>query len=272
VANTTASAVKAAFLMPANLLGLLAGAIASAVVGDPTPAVAAACASALYLGLLSSAPTFRRAVRANLEAQDIDAASARQALEALLAELSPSQREHYAELRELRDKILLNYGRLPGGRVMAASSEARLDALLTSFVRLLHTLNTYRQSLGATDRKVLEVELSQLEAEVAGEDNPRLKEVKGRRVEILKKRVLRFAQAEESREVVSHQLASIEDVMRLTHEQSIAIRDPEAVTRQLEALTLEVEATEETVRDMEKFVQFSDEVQPAVSHGAKVRS
>lgn len=258
--------------MPANLLALLAGAIASVVLGDPTPAIAAAGASALYLGLLSSAPTFRRAVRANLEAQDIDATTAREALEALLAELSPSQREHYAALRELRDKILANYARLPGGRVMAASSEGRLDALLTSFVRLLHTLNTYRQSLGATDRKALKLELSQLQAEVSGEDNPRLKEVKGRRVEILTKRVQRFDQAEESREVVSHQLASIEDVMRLTHEQSIAIRDPEAVTRQLESLTLEVEATEETVRDMEKFVEFSDEVQPAVSHGAKVRS
>jgi hypothetical protein len=55
---------------------------------------------------------------------------------------------------------------------------------------------------------------------------------KERRAEILRKRVLRFTQAAESREVVSHQLASIEDMLRLTHEQSIAIRDPEVVGRQ----------------------------------------
>jgi FlaA1/EpsC-like NDP-sugar epimerase len=75
----------------------------------------------------------------------------------------------------------------------------------------------------------------------------------------LKKRVQRFVQAEESREVVSHQLAGIEDVLRLTHEQSIAIRDPEVVSRQLDALTAEVAATEETVREMEQFMQVTEE-------------
>jgi hypothetical protein len=92
-----------------------------------------------------------------------------------------------------------------------------------------------------------------------------LKEVKARRVEILKKRVARFAQAEESREVVSHQLASIEDVLRLTHEQSIAIRDPEVVSRQLEALTAEVTATEETVKEMESFMQVTEEFSSTAS-------
>ena len=87
----------------------------------------------------------------------------------------------------------------------------------------------------------------------------------------MKKRVHRFVQAEESREVVSHQLASIEDVLRLTHEQSIAIRDPEAVERQLEALTTEVEATEETVREMERFMEFSEEAGLSAPAPEKVR-
>jgi hypothetical protein len=107
---------------------------------------------------------------------------------------------------------------------------------------------------------------------VATDANARLKEVKSRRIEILRKRVQRFQQAAESREVVSHQLASIEDVLRLTHEQSIAIRDPEVVGRQLEALTAEVEATEATVREMEKFMEFSDELGPGVSHSQRQKS
>ena len=261
--------LKAALLMPANLFALAAGGVASLVLGEVTPLVAAAGASALYLTLLSTLPGFRRVVR--LSASFDDEVASPERLERMLAELAPSQLEHYEQLRALRDRILDNYQLMPGGRVLAASSQLRLDALLTSFVRLVGTLNTYRKYLGSADRRSLEAELKGLEAEVEQEQNPRLKEVKLRRVEILKKRVGRFEQAEESREVVSHQLASIEDVLKLTHEQSIAIRDPDVVARQLESLTSEVEATEATVQEMERFMEFSDEVQPVLPHGERVR-
>lgn len=259
------SSLTAALSMPANFFALAAGGLASVALGDPVPVLASAGAAFTYSVLLSLLPSFRRAVRANLEAQVNSDVASPEEREALLAELAPSQREHYEVLRELRGRILDSYGKMPGGRVLVASSERRLEALLTSFLRLVATLNSYRKFLNATDRRGIEEELAQLEAELAGEKNERLKEVKARRVEILKKRVARFAQAEESREVVSHQLASIEDVLRLTHEQSIAIRDPEVVSRQLEALTAEVTATEETVKEMESFMQVTEEFSSTAS-------
>lgn len=259
------SSLRAALSMPANFFALAAGGAASIYTGDPMPLAAAAGASFLYSALLSFMPSFRRAVRANLEAQVSSDVASPEERELLVAELAPSQREHYEVLRELRGRILQSYGKMPGGRVLVASSERRLEALLTSFLRLVATLNNYRKFLNATDRKAIEEELQGLEADFAAEKNERLKEVKGRRVEILKKRVARFVQAEESREVVSHQLASIEDVLRLTHEQSIAIRDPEVVSRQLEALTAEVTATEETVKEMESFMQVTEEFSSTTS-------
>ena len=142
--------------------------------------------------------------------------------------------------------------------MLAANSERRLDALLTSFLRLVATLNGYRKFLSVGDKRSLEDELRGLEAEFQTDASEKLREVKARRIEILKKRVHRFTQAEENREIVSHQLASIEDMLRLAHEQSIAIRDPEIVTAQLDALTAEVAATEETVREMESFMRIDD--------------
>jgi hypothetical protein len=114
--------------------------------------------------------------------------------------------------------------------------------------------------LNAADLKAVERELAQLTGELSAEPNARLREVKERRADILKKRVQRLVQAQEHRELVSHQLASIEDVLRLTHEQSIAIRDPEIVGRQLESLTAEVAATEETVKQMEQFMQITEDL------------
>lgn len=261
------SYIRAAFLMPANLFALGAAAVGSLVVGEPMVAVAALGLESVYLGLLANASTFKRAIRANSGADK----TVEKETAALIDELSQSQKEHYLALRELRDKILANHQKLPGGRVLAASSEQRVDALLTSFLKLISTLNHYRKYLSATDRKAVEKELSELEEDLRDETNPRLIDVKKKRIEIMKKRIGRFQQAEESRELVSHQLASIEDLLKLTHEQSIAIRDPESLTRQLDALAAETEATEESVREMERFIEFTEEASPHLPGGVRVR-
>lgn len=260
--------LKAAFLMPANLVALGASALAAVFTGEPSVLLVALGAESLYLGALSSASTFRRAVRA----QDlvVDADPEKEA-GALFEDLSASQREHYFALKGVRDRILENYRKLPGGRVLAASSEQQVDQLLVSFIRLVATLNHYRKFLGTTDRRQVEQELNELEADVTAEGNARLKDVKQRRVEIIRKRVERFQKAEESRELVSHQLAGIEDLLKLTHEQSIAIRDPESVGRQLERLTLEAQSTEATVREMEQFLDVTGEPSGPLLPAERVR-
>src|SRR5947208_2320254 len=80
------------------------------------------------------------------------------------------------------------------------------------------------------------------------------REVRQKRAEILRKRLTRYDQAAEHRELMSHQLASIEDMLRLLHEQSIGMRDPEVVSRQLETISAEVETTEETVKELTAFL------------------
>ena len=250
------SYLKAAFLVPANLFALLAAAVSTALVGDPIPALVALGMEGVYLGAMSLSPRFQRSVRSQAGRRSEDPEGA----DALLEDLAPSQREYYFALRELRDRILANYRKLPGGGVLVASSESRLDALLTNFLRLISTLNSYRKFLSAADRAAVEREVKDLQGEIAAEDNARLRDVKRKRVEILNKRLERFKQAEDSRELVSHQLASIEDLLRLTHEQSIAIRDPESLSHQLDVLSAEAAATEETVREMERFMEFTDEI------------
>ncbi|WP_434382578.1 hypothetical protein [Melittangium boletus] len=262
--------LKAAFLMPANLVGLFTAAASSAITQEPLPALIALGVEGLYLVGAASSKRFQRAVRAGLSDGD-DPEVAQKQVEALLADLAASQREHYQQLVGLKEKILANYAKLPGGRVLAASSEQRLDALLTSFLRLISTLNQYRAYLNPAERQSLEKDVRALEAEIAQEGSARIKDVKEKRLDILQKRLARFEQARESREVVSHQLASIEDLMRLTHEQSIAIRDPEGVTRQLDALSAEASATDETVRQMERFLDFTEETSAPLPHGTRVR-
>jgi hypothetical protein len=258
--------LRTALVSPANVIGLAGAAGATLLTGQTLPILVAGGLELFYLVVVGINPRFRRAARVKPSL-----AGGQDEVESMLAELAPSQREHYHRLRDLKEKIESNYRRLPGGRVLAASSESRVDALLTSFLRLLNTLNGYRRYLSMADRQALDRELKELQADATAESSARLREVKQKRVEILSKRLQRFTQAEESRAVVSHQLASIEDLLRLTHEQSIAIRDPEHVSRQLDALSVEVQATEDTVREMEQFMDFADETAAPLPHGVRVR-
>jgi len=257
-----ASALGAALVAPANLIGLATAGGAAWLLHQPLPALIALGAEAVYLLLVLGSARMRRALGAR--------GGTSVEVETRLGELAESQRGHYFVLRDLRDSILANYRKLPGGGVLAASSEPRLDALLTAFLRLLGTLNDHRRYLGIADRDALQRELSRLEGDLGKEQNLRLREVEEKRADILRQRLKRFAQAEESRVVVSHQLASIEDLVKLAHEQSIAIRDPASVNAMLEVLAAEVVSTEETVREMERFLEVTEELAPQLSHRARV--
>ncbi len=267
------SYVKAALLEKLNLAALGGAGVASLALMNPLPVLIALGVELVYLGTVPSLPRFKRAVRSRHERERHRVEQ--QATEAMLEGLSPNQRESYFALRSLRDRILESYLRVPGGSVLADTSAARIDALLASFVRLLSTLNSYRRYLTNTDRKAIEQELAQLKTELAGDvgDSEKVREVKRRRVEILGKRLERFDRAAESRELISHQLASIDDFMRLLHEQSITLRDPDVLGQQLDHLASEIQTTDETVREMEKFTAITEEFSssPSMPERERVR-
>jgi hypothetical protein len=253
------SYLRAAIVHPANWVILIGAAGAALLLHAALPLWIAVGVEVIYLAVVPSLPVFQQRVTRRLNR--VRAAEQNRVAESMLAELSPNQREHFYALRDLRDRVLENYRRLPGGSVLAESSGTRLDGLLSSFLRLLSTLNNYRRYLNATDRKVLERELQELQTELASDPgSEKVAEVKRKRVEILGKRLERFGKAEESREVVSNQLAGFEDLMRLIHEQSITIRDPDTANRQLESVSAEVEASDETIREMERFMDLTEQL------------
>ena len=145
---------RAALLAPANVIGLLTAGGAALVTGQSLPALVALGAEAVYLAAVSLVPSLRRAVGSRAGGPEDEET------ERLLSEMAESQREHYFVLRDLRDSILENYRKLPGGGVLAASSEAQLAALLSAFLRLLSTLNDHRRYLGIADREAIRRELS----------------------------------------------------------------------------------------------------------------
>src|SRR5262249_6317571 len=121
---TKGSVLAAALLAPANVIGLATAGGAAWLLHQPLPALGARGAGAVSHLLVAGSARVRRALGAR-------GTGASEEVETRLGELAESQRGHYFALRDLRDSILANYRKLPGGGVLAASSEPRLDALLT---------------------------------------------------------------------------------------------------------------------------------------------
>jgi hypothetical protein len=250
---------KEAFLSRFNLAALASAVGLSAVTVNPLPLILAAGAELVYLGTVPGMRRYRQVVDARYQH--------RRRLQGYSADgevyqrLSPKQQATVDALKELRDHVHENYRRLGGGnQILTSPSLVKIDKLISSFLRLLEQLNAYRRYLGATDRNRIEREVQELAQDTAAEQNERLKEIKSRRLKILEKRHNRFLRAEENREVISHQLAAIEDILRLMHEQSLTARDPQDISRMLDTLAAEVEETEGTIREMESFLQLQSEV------------
>ena len=248
--------LRAAFRHPLSLAVLGAGAGLAVLGGGEAPLLVAGGIELAWLGLVSGDARFRRAVDAKAESRS--RREDRRRAEALLAELAPNQREHVASLRALADRIEANYRRLPADGPLLLESRAKIEALLGAFLRLLVTWNDHRRFLGATDRQAIERDLAELRRH-ADTGAEAARDIKRKRIEILEKRLERFRSAEDHREAIAHQLASIEDVLRLVHEASITLRDPAAITGQLDALTVEVEATLATVRELDRFRGLAEE-------------
>lgn len=254
---------KEAFLNRYNL-AVIAGALGiSLVTLSPLPLILAAGGELVFLGTIPGMRRFQRLIDARIHAER--RLQGRRADAAYYRSLSPNQQATVDSLRQIRDRVDENYRRLSGGRLVTEQSLGKIDQLLGSFVRLLDQLNAYRRYLSATDRGRIEREHADLEKDVAGEKNQRLADIKKRRLDILARRLERFERAEENREIISHQLAAIEDLLRLVHEQSLTLRDPQDISRQLDTLEVEVAETEGTVREMESFLQLQDEALETLS-------
>jgi chromosome segregation ATPase len=128
--------------------------------------------------------------------------------------------------------------------------QEKLDGLLQGYVRLLDAGQSQREHVRQTNPDEIEREIEQLQKTISRESS-KVQDINRKRIEILKKRVEKFEKIRENLEVIDAQCSAIEDVLHLIRDQSVTMRDPQQVSDQLESLMVDVEHTEQTVREVE---------------------
>ena len=164
----------------------------------------------------------------------------------LLTSLSPTLRERYLELK-LRMRDVPQGESLDARAGRSQSLQTRLDELLAAYLRLLVAHAAHERFMGAADEASLTRQLERLEEEIEVVSS-RVRAVKVARRDILLRRLRRLEEVCEQCEVISTQLAMVEDIVCLMCESTLMSPDAIFLNEQLDDLLLEVEAVEEAVK------------------------
>ena len=243
---------REAFLLPFNLAFLATALVLAVVLGGVgfAPSVIlllAAAAELMFLGYAPRNERFQRLVRSQKAAEQNRAETQRE----VFNQLGRQSQRRYARLRQIEKDIQANYGRLQStSQGLVKNHLRKLDSLLTSYLNLLLTRERYDEAMQASSRAEITAAIAALKADMS-DDPPRVYAIKERRLRILENRLDRLGKGAENVEIIEAQLATIEDVTKYVHEQSLTLRNPEDVTLQLDTLLHEVEHTEATVQQVE---------------------
>lgn len=247
--------LKEAFQWQYNVIGLAGAAGLALISGTALPILLAAGIELMYLAVVPQSSRFRRLVRSWKYEEEKKAHDAK--VRAMQQQLPADVRERYVRLGQVAQSIRANYARLSStSQIFVDQVQQRIDALMTSFLRLASAESTYNEYLQRTDTRRVEQEITALERNIE-KQAPKVQEINRKRIEIMRKRQERFTKIREDLQVIQVQCAAIEDVLALIRDQSISLTDPQQVSEKLDTLMQDVESTEATVKEIEDFFLIS---------------
>jgi hypothetical protein len=241
--------VRAALRWQYNWIGIAGAAAFALVSGTGLPLVLAAGVELMYVSLVPQSSRFRRLVRSWKYMEEKRAHEKR--LTEMYKDLPVQMRSRYEFVQQVAQGIRENYSRLSAtSQMFAQQMEDKLSGLLSGYIRLLYTAKVHHEYVQSLNPEQVTGEIARLEKAMASEA-PKVQEINGKRIEILRKRLEKFQKIRENSEVIDAQCSAIEDVLQLIRDQSVTMRDPQEVSAQLDNLVQDVEHTEQSVREVE---------------------
>src|SRR5439155_20643479 len=243
-----------AFKSQYNLIGLGTALGFAVLSGTLLPIVVAAGVELIVLPLVSGNQRFQRLVRARVSQEEDQEAAQRTQKEAwdLLQHLPGPEQQRYRALQGLAAEIRQNYKALDSTSQMLVEELVRkLDFLLSFYLRMRYSLMRYQAYFSTTDPERIQERIAMLEHEMAAGPE-RIQQIKARTRLVLEKRLDRYQNALDNRQLVEAQTETVEEVLQLLRDQSYSMRDPRTITEQLDGLVSSAEDTERGGRDLEE--------------------
>lgn len=251
--NTSINFTREAFLHPMNI-GFLLMATLGALFAGGSGTVANLIflttfgVELMYLGTVPRMPDFQKYIRLRKIAERTRSHGEKE----MFNRLQESSQKRFLVLRHLSTLIRENFEKMAyTTRGMLESINTKIDGLLSNYLVNLELLQRYESFLDTTSQNTLRAEIMSLEKQITSIDSPKLREIKERRLGILKKRFEKFDKAREKYQICESQLETIEDAIRYIYEKSMTMSSPDEIGFQLDNLISDLEETAQMMEDIE---------------------
>ena len=231
-----------------------AGAVAASVLTlNPMPLLLWLGSELVLLPILDSGPLRRLVSRRRREAARKLSAERRQAM---IATFDAASAKRYAALSSLCRMIEANYQGLTGiSQAYLSEQRGKLDNILEGIIGRMLALQRY-QRMPSRDPDDVGREIARLERELAdGNLNERARTALQKNLELKRKLMASYSEIEGTMKALETELDSMASLLEVLHQNSISLRDPQAISEELDTIVQQSEASERVVREMEALLR-----------------
>ena len=233
-------------------------ALASLVTVNLLPLLVWLGSEMVLLPILDSGPLRRLVARRKLANSRAQANAERSRL---VGALTPQQAKRYAGMEELCRLIEANYQSLTGiSQVYLSEQRRKLDLILQGYVQRLMALQRYEKMPMTRNSRDIEDEIEGLEQELADPGlNERAAAALKKNLELKRRLLDSLSEVGGTVKALYTELDSMESLLEVLHQNSISLRDPQAISQELDAIVRQSEESDRIVREMETLLRGGTE-------------
>jgi hypothetical protein len=234
---------------------LAAGAtLASVLTLNPMPFLLWLGSELVLLPILDSGPLRRLVARRRRERAREEARNRRRKI---ISGFNPEFGRRYAALESLCRQIEANYQGLHGiSRAYLSEQRGKLDLILDSCVQRMTALQRYERSQVKRRPDHIEEEIAELEHELEGASlNERARAAITKNLELKRRLLASYAEAEGTMKALDTELDSMAALLEVLHQNSLSMRDPAAISEELDTIVKQSEDSGRVVREMETLLR-----------------
>lgn len=231
-----------------------AGAVAASVLTlNPMPLLIWFGSELVLLPILDSGPLRRLVARRRREAARAQSAERRKAV---IASFDAASAKRYVGLSQLCRNIEANYQGLSGiSQAYLSEQRGKLDNILEGIVHRMVALQRY-QKLPRREPDEVRYEIASLEKELKDTGlNDRAKTALQKNLELKRKLLTSYGEIAGNMKALETELDSMASLLEVLHQNSISLRDPQAIAEELDTIVRQSEDSERAVREMEAMLQ-----------------
>lgn len=229
-------------------------ALASALTVSPLPLLLWAGAEMVLLPVLDSGPLRRLVSRKRREKQRALEAQQRAAL---VGAFDAANARRYQALENLCRMIEANYQGLTGiSQAYLSEQRGKLDHILQGCVSRMLALQRYEKMPLTRDPDELRMDIAALEHEVTDPElNDRARAAITKNLELKRRLLESYSEVGGTMRALETELDSMASLLEVLHQNSISLRDPQAIAQELDTIVEQSEHSDRVVREMEALLR-----------------